>query len=102
MGEDDMNRIYPDSEAYEIESNLMLSEILKAKEYSFVINGHTHAPMVRRIHRLTIIHGGSLCRQHRPVCSVVDFEEGSVQFFEITPDGVISAERVVFDTLVFH
>jgi putative phosphoesterase len=102
MGEDDMNRIYPDSDGYEIESNLTLSEILKAKEYSFVINGHTHEAMVRRIQGLTIINGGSLCRQPRPVCSVVDFEDGSVQFFEITPDAVLRAERVVFDTLVFH
>ena len=98
MGEDDMNRIYPDSEGYELESNLALSKILKWKEYRFVINGHTHEAMVRRIQRLTIINGGSLCRQERPVCSVVDFDQNSVQFFEVNPSNVVVAERVVFDT----
>jgi putative phosphoesterase len=96
MGEDDMNRVYANSEGYELESNLMLSTILNANKYRFVINGHTHEPMVRRIQLLTIINGGSLCRQERPVCSVVDFDEGSVQFFEVNPNGIIRAERVVF------
>lgn len=95
MAEDDMNRVYPDTEGYELESNLALSNILKAKEYRFVINGHTHEPMVRRIQRLVIINGGSLCGQERPVCSVVDFDENSVQFFEISTNEVILAERVV-------
>lgn len=98
MGEDDMNRIYPDSAGYELESNLTLTGILRAKQYRFVINGHTHQPMVRRIQQLTIINSGSLCRQLRPVCSIVDFEEGSVQFFDVKSDNVVSAERVAFDT----
>jgi putative phosphoesterase len=97
MGEDDMNRIYPDSEGYELESNLTLSKILKAKKYRFVINGHTHKPMVRRIQRLTIINGGSLCRNERPVCSVVDFDAGRVQVFDVNHDSVGNAEPVVFD-----
>lgn len=97
MGEDDMNCIYPHSEAYEIESNFVLSRLLKAKVYKFVINGHTHEPTVRRIQHLTIINGGSLCSQERPVCSVVDFDEGSVQFFEVNTDSVVKAERVTFD-----
>ena len=96
MGDDDMNAVYPNSEGYELESNLTLSNILNAKMYRVVINGHTHQPMVRRIQQLTIINGGSLCRQERPVCSVVDFDEGSVQFFEVNLNSVIRAERVMF------
>jgi predicted phosphodiesterase len=98
MAEDDMNRVYPDTEGYELESNLALSKLLKEKEYRFVINGHTHEAMVRRIQRLTIINGGSLCRQSRPVCSVVDFDKSSAQFFEVNPGNVVLAERVVFAT----
>jgi len=93
-----MNRVYPHSEGYELESNLALSKILNAKEYRFVINGHTHEPMVRRIQQVTIINGGSLCRRERPVCSVVDFDEKNVQFFGVNPSNVVVAERVVFGT----
>ena len=99
MGEDDMNRIYPDSEGYELESNLSLSKFLQEKRYSFIINGHTHEPMVRRIQGLTIINAGSLCRQERPVCSVVDFDEGIVQFFEVNPNSVAHAEVLAFGTM---
>lgn len=98
MGEDDMNLIYPDSEGYDLQANLMLSTIVKANQYRFVINGHTHKPMVRRIQQVTIINGGSLCRQERPVCSVVDFREGSVQFFEVRVRSVVRAERVFLPT----
>jgi predicted phosphodiesterase len=97
MDDDDMNHIYPDSQGYELESNLMLSKVLNAKEYRFVINGHTHKPMVRRIQGLTIINGGSLCRQERPVCSVMNFAEGSIQYFDVNSDGVERAEQVALD-----
>jgi putative phosphoesterase len=95
MGEDDMNRIYPDSQGYELESNLPLSKILNEKHYRFVINGHTHQPMVRRIQGLTIINGGCLCHQERPVCSVVDFDERNVQFFEVNATSTVRAETLV-------
>jgi hypothetical protein len=52
--------------------------------------------MVRCIQGLTIINVGSLCRQDRPVCSVVDFDEGTVQFFEVRPHSVARAELVPF------
>lgn len=97
MGDDDMNHVYPDSQGYELEANLMLSRVLQAKEYRFVINGHTHKPMVRRIQGLTIINGGSLCGNERPVCSMVDFDEGIVQFFDVHLDGVTRAEQLALD-----
>ena len=95
MGDDDMNHIYPDSEGYELESNSALSRMLKEGKYRFVINGHTHKPMVRSIQGLTIINGGSLCSRERPVCSLVDFDEGSVQFFDVNPEEIIKAEQVI-------
>jgi len=98
MADDDMNRVYPDTEGYELESNLALANVLKAKQYRFVINGHTHQRMVRRIQRLVSINGGSLCSQDRPVCSVVDYDENSVQFFALNTNDVVLAERVVFGT----
>jgi len=99
MGDDDMNRIYPDSEGYELEANLVLSQIVNEKKYGFVVNGHTHQPMVRRIRGLTIINAGSLCRHDRPVCSLADFDKGAVQFFEVNPNSIVPAAEVTFDTI---
>ena len=57
-----------------------------------VINGHTHLPMVRTVGQLTIINAGTLDRRSRPVCSVIDFDRGKVEFFDIGLDRISSAE----------
>jgi putative phosphoesterase len=93
LGEDDMAALRPDDQGYALESNLALDALVRSKRYRFVINGHTHLPMVRSIRQLTIINAGTLCRFDRQVCSVVDFEQGNVEFFNIKDGRVSRAER---------
>jgi len=82
LSEDDMADLRPDDEGYALESNLALQDLLKAKRYRFVVNGHSHVPMVKTIGQMTIINAGTLDRRHRQVFSVIDFERGIVDFFD--------------------
>jgi len=80
LGANDMARLTPDDYGYAIESNMDLQALIKAQQYRFVINGHTHRRMVRSFARLTIINAGTLKHDHDPCFAVADFTAGYVRF----------------------
>ncbi len=80
----------PDTEALAIPE---LCALLGESRYAFLLNGHTHRPMLRRFPRadagtLTVLNAGTLHRDYRPVCSVLDLAAGSVQFFDVSAAGL--------------
>lgn len=81
--EEDMASVGPDDYGYALACNDPLQALLQGWEYTLVLNGHTHRPMVRRIERLTIINAGTLFREHSPGFVLADFEERRVQFYQI-------------------
>lgn len=83
MGENDMATVRLDHEGYAIEANLDLQALLKAKRYRFVVSGHSHEPMVRRIGNITLINAGTLDRKESPVYSILDFETMGVEFYDV-------------------
>ena len=83
FGTDDMAGLRPDDEGYALRSNLALQTLIKEKRYRFVVNGHTHLPMVRNIGRLIIINAGTLDHRDRQVCSVIDFDRGNVELYDV-------------------
>lgn len=97
LGENDMATVRPHHEGYAIEANLELQKLLKSKQYRFVVSGHSHEPMVRNIGKLTLINAGTLDRHDRQVCSVIDFEQRCIEFFNISQGTVAGAERYTFD-----
>lgn len=86
IGDDDMSGVQPFDHGLALERNAALSVLLSENRYRFVINGHTHRPMVRTIGALTLINAGTLLRAHGPCCSIVDFAERSVRFFALSAD----------------
>lgn len=92
LDEDDMASLRPGEEGFGLEFNFALHKLVASKRYPLVINGHTHLPMVRTVGQLTIINAGTLDRRSRPVCSVIDFDRGNVEFFDIGLDRISSAE----------
>lgn len=86
LGEDDSAAVYPGDDGAALEGNLRLHALLGACEFHFVINGHIHERMVRRINHLTLINPGSLRRDLRPGFALVDFLAGQVQFYDVDPD----------------
>ena len=89
LGTNAMARLFPDDYGYAIESNWELQEFILSRQYSFIINGHTHRRMVRAFADLTIINAGTLKHEHDPCFAMIDFDEVIVQFYDIDTDAVI-------------
>lgn len=83
FGDDDMAGLRPDDNGYALQSNLGLQRLIATKRYRTVVNGHTHLPMVRNIGGLTIINAGTLDRRDRQNCTVIDFDLGTVELYDI-------------------
>jgi putative phosphoesterase len=97
LGEDDMASVRPDDEGIALHNNHALCRLVKSGAQRFVVNGHSHRPMLRTIEGLTILNAGTLHPKHRPVCSIADFEAGHVQMFDVGARAVTSAEKWSFE-----
>jgi predicted phosphodiesterase len=97
LGEDDMASVRPDDDGVALHNNHPLWRLIKDGSARFVVNGHSHRPMLRTIAGLTILNAGTLHPQHRPVCSIADFDAGQVQVFDVGARAVTSAERWSFE-----
>ncbi|MFI5309464.1 MAG: metallophosphoesterase family protein [Polyangiales bacterium] len=87
LGADDLANVQPFDHGLALEQNEALQSLLRETRYRYVINGHTHRPMVRTIDSLTVINAGSLHRDYGPCCLVADFERKQVCFYDVTQDG---------------
>ena len=97
LGDDDMASVRPDDEGLTLHKNHALCRLIKSNAQRFVINGHSHRPMLRTIEGLTILNAGTLHPKHRPVCSVADFDDGLVQVFDVSASVVTPAEQWSFE-----
>ena len=91
LGDDDMGGVRSYDHGYTLDNNAALQQLLRAGKYRYVINGHTHAPMVRRIGELTVINAGTLLATQRPCFAVLDFAARRAQFFSLSGDLQVTA-----------
>lgn len=94
LGSNDMVGVWPGDYGVALEYNLDLLRLTMEGLYKFVINGHTHARMVRAFDSVTIINAGTLVNKQSPCFLVADFTVGYVQFYDIRQDEVIEARKV--------
>ncbi|HWA77644.1 MAG TPA: metallophosphoesterase family protein [Polyangiaceae bacterium] len=96
LGENDFLGIRPDDRD---EFVLDLPEVtsLDAAHYAFVLNGHTHRPMVRKVRSFTVLNAGTLLPGHRSVCSVLDFHARRMAVFDVSDQGVRAAAEWSLD-----
>ena len=97
LGEDDMAGVRPDDEGEVLLGNPALQRLLGQSQPRFVINGHTHRPMLRVIDGLTILNAGTLHPKHRPVCALADFEGGHLQIYDLRSERVTVGECWSFE-----
>lgn len=83
LGEKDMEGIYPGGDDAPILQALEWREIVPRCAY--MIAGHTHYRMVRKLEPITIINPGTLRWEEKPGFAIADFAEGTVQFYNLTP-----------------
>jgi predicted phosphodiesterase len=92
LGDNDMACLKPDDREYDLENNEALQSLLGEGRYAFVVNGHTHQRMVRRVGTLTVINAGTLHHGFDPCFGLVDFEREIAQFFYLDAGAVREAE----------
>jgi predicted phosphodiesterase len=97
LGEDDMASVRPDDEGLALHQNRALWQLVTSRAARFVVNGHSHRPMLRTFDGLTILNAGTLHPKHRPICSIADFDAGYVQVYDVEPTLVTPNERWSFE-----
>jgi len=88
MGDRDLGKAWPGTDAMPIERSVTLDGIIKAEQHDWLINGHLHFRTIMAFKTLTVINAGTLTGHRWPGFSVLDLDEKSVQAFEFTPQGV--------------
>ena len=97
LGDDDMASVRPDDEGLALQQNKALRKLIKNRKARFVVNGHSHKPMLRTIEGLTILNAGTLHPKHRPTFSIADFDAGEVQVYDLAHDRINPAEHWSFE-----
>lgn len=81
LGHNDMVGVKPDHEGYDIAMNQELQQLIAERHFSFVLNGHTHRPMLRSFGALSIVNAGTLLRENERCFTLIDFERGELVRF---------------------
>jgi predicted phosphodiesterase len=81
LGENDMAGVKPDHQGYDIDFNTELQSLIALRKYRFVLNGHTHRPMLRSFGSLSIVNAGTLLRESERCFTLLDFDRGELVRF---------------------
>ena len=82
LGRDDLSRLRPDDPIdLDCPTRALRGLLDDAAGCRFVINGHTHLPMVREVGHVVVLNAGTLSRSHDSVVMVVDFELHEVAWY---------------------
>jgi len=87
LGGDDMASILPWDDVSLIRYNIGFRSLCRASKAPFVLNGHSHKRMVRRVEDRIVVNAGTLCRDHDPSFGLIDFDAATVHVWVLEPDG---------------
>ncbi len=93
LGENEMACVRSDDYGYALEANLELQNLINRRQFSLVLNGHTHQIMARNFGGLTILNPGPLNRAHGGWGAVFDFEAGLASWKQVS-DGEICSQQM--------
>lgn len=96
VGDDDMAGVKRDHLRFDLERNDALRRVLAGPRYDFMVAGHTHQHMVRRVRHLTIINAGTLHRHYEQKACLLDFRAGLATFLEPTGGAFTPVEELPF------
>lgn len=95
LDKNDMAMVKPDDYGYAIEVNYDLQKLIKEQKYKYMINGHSHCPMVRSFQDLTIINAGTLKKEHHPGFVTINFHASYVSFYKFIAQNRIEIEKII-------
>lgn len=93
LGPDDMATLYPHDRGAELSANAPLQALLLAGRYRYVVGGHTHRRMVRKIDETTFINAGAIRETREPCCLLLDFEAGVAQYFDYVGGNTVTGPQ---------
>ena len=85
---DDMAVLKPDTRGYGLQSVMM--DVRLREDLTFVIGGHTHVRMVRKLGLFTFLNPGTLRREQEPGFMIADFARGVVEHWDVTRGGDVT------------
>jgi predicted phosphodiesterase len=86
--DNDLRKVWPGTARMGVERSAELDEILAARKYRFVVNGHMHYRVLIDFPEMLLINAGTLSARHRPGISLIDFEAGAIAAHEFDGDRV--------------
>lgn len=86
LGDDDLAWFYPEQEESDLLQNEALRGLVHTGAYRYMVNGHTHVPMVRSLSALTILNAGTLQWAYGPCFHLADFDRETVTRFALDAD----------------
>lgn len=78
LGDSDMACVKPEHHGEQLTANPELGALIEHGRYRFVLNGHTHEPMLRRVGTLSIVNAGTLLRTDDRCFSLLDFDRAEL------------------------
>ena len=91
LGRDDFTCLFPDEAMDPCHPSRAIRGLIDAAAgCRFVLNGHTHVPMVRVVGHVVVLNAGTLSRSHDSVVMVVDFERREVAWYPCAASFVAS------------
>ncbi len=94
--DDDLLAVKRDHLRYDLENNAPLQRLIKQNKFQFLVGGHTHQIMVRKVGPLILINAGTLHRGYAQNAAVIDFGTREVEFFDLAGKEVLPLETTPF------
>jgi predicted phosphodiesterase len=91
IGDNDLVGVRPDDQDWVVRALPEIIQLQAERRQAWVVNGHTHRPMIRDVGGVTLLNAGTLLPNHRSVCSVLDFERRRMTLFDVSPSSVALA-----------
>lgn len=91
LGENDFVGVRPDDQDWVVHTLPEVIQLQTERRHAWVVNGHTHRPMIREVGSVTLLNAGTLLPNHRSVCSVLDFETRRMTLFDVRPGSIALA-----------
>jgi predicted phosphodiesterase len=78
---------------YSLKAKRCLQEVVTGRKYRFMVNGHSHARLVRDLGRFVIINAGALCHPEDPGFVLLGFEQDLLQWYALRDGATVVAEE---------
>lgn len=93
IGSFDLEKITDYQTDYSLKANRCLQSVVTTGKYRLMVNGHSHARLVRTVDALVVVNAGTLCHADDPGFVLLDFERNLLQWHIVRGGMVAIGEK---------